>query len=125
MHFPSLFMVMSSGTAHIIGTSLWDLVHPGMQSLPSSYDAQRKVLYPSVLDMWVQKAGAGMMCVKQSKSQNSPKQHQKSVTGDFFFHILALLGFVGFLPTKIWGKVTAAPEAFADASGHHNPCDSS
>lgn len=53
MHFPSppLFMGISSGPAHIIGTILWDLVQPGMQSLPSGYDAQRKVLYPSVSDM--------------------------------------------------------------------------
>lgn len=73
MHFPSLFIVISSGTAHIIVTSLWDLVHLGMQSFPSGYDAQRKVLYSSVLDMGVQKAGAGMTCVKDSKCQNSPK----------------------------------------------------
>lgn len=116
MHFPPLFIVIYSGTAHIIGTILWDLVHLGINR---GYDAQRKVLYPTVFDMWVQKAGAGMMWIKESKSQNSPKWHQKSVIGWFgsFFPYFSTtwlcrrLRDVWFLPTKLWDKVTATTDA--------------
>lgn len=52
--FSPLFIVISSDTVHVIGINLWDRVHLGKQSLPSSYDAQRKVLYIPVFDMQVQ-----------------------------------------------------------------------
>lgn len=53
MHaFFSLFIVVSSDAAHIIGVNLWDWVHTDIQPLSSGHDAQRKVLYTSVFDIY-------------------------------------------------------------------------
>lgn len=58
-----------------------------------------------------------MMWVKESKSQNSPQSHQKSVTGGVFFSYFSTtwlcrrLRDAGVFPIKLWGKVTATPGA--------------